>query len=411
MAVNQQSNSNGEQYGETTSEPTTENKVPKPVLEQDAKLEEQFANADQYDPGKSLNTEKQGEVKHYWYPQHEVGNKKQLDHTGNGFKELEKYGCVHFEIYYFPAPATGNQVSKDYENSKVAVDAAAKGVNDLLRNGNLDFATIRKGISVGTDIFTGIVKMSYAAVGAASNSISVDTTSQNVGGVNASSTGDQVVASSLAQYKDNEWFKINIYLPFNNSYQVTRAPGIKQEDNQMKDIGISLYKTSYGMFKDAAGAAGLASNVSASGLNIRNFVAPRLSAPDLESYSYSWELYPRSAIEMNHIKNIMRYFSYLSTPSFERKSVFYTIPPVMTMEIITTNFLVDEVSSKSSNRTRKLRPKRQYYLTNYTATFSTNTDGSMILTPDGYPMFITLKIDLIKTDISTNNELHAYPFM
>jgi len=224
---------------------------------------------------------------------------------------------------------------------------------------------------------------------------------------------DVVVHSPMVTYKGRQNYKFDVFLPLKN-YSVNRSSGIQQKDDVIGDMGTAMSKNIYQGMRERAFTQSVLSKTAVQpgeqlavtenglGSSLRKFLAPRVNAPSLETYELTWDLIPRSEKEMAHIKNILKVFNYLSVPNFSKTDLFYTMPPVMFMEILSKNH--------TKNKTFKIREKRQYYLTNITTVYS-SSDGEVILTPEGYPMFITLKINLIKADLTSAEEAYQHPFM
>jgi hypothetical protein len=368
-------------------------------------------------------------AKTLWYPMQNIGNRPDIDgkdENGNNKPscDLEKYGAFHFEIYYFPEKKFKDGKETDEKNTGDINVQYTKGItteegNKYFKDMKVEFdktgmygtaATITEtivsmGQFVGTSSILTITKgfeMGYDAFKVMTNpDIRQDENSR-------------VISAPMLAYKGRQSDKFDIYLPLRN-YQINRNSGVAENKDVISDLGTKMTKNIYnkltnstfggGIFSMAAIQPGdaLKTAESALGTTIRDFVAPRVNSPSLETLDLTWDLIPRSQEEMGMIINILKCFQYLSIPSFNKDDLFYVMPPVMQMEAITKDFTTGQI--------RNLRPKKQYYITNLNINFSTNESGEVLLTPDGFPMFINLKISLLKAELANAEELYNNPFM
>lgn len=377
-----------------------------------------------------IDNEKPMTTKTLWYPMQNVGNRPDIDgknETGNNKPtcDLEKYGAFHFEIYYFPEKKIKDGKETDEKNTGDDINAQyTKGATN--EEGNKYFKDMKvefdKTGMYGTTmtILETVVNMAQF-VGTSSKLTITKGWEMGYDAFKVMTDPDirqdensRVISSPMLAYKGRQRDKFDIYLPLRN-YQINRNSGIAENKDVISDLGTKMTKNIYNKLTNATFGGGLFSMAaiqpgdalktaeSALGATIRDFVAPRVNSPSLETLDLTWDLIPRSKEEMGMIIKILKCFQYLSIPSFNKDDLFYVMPPVMQMEAITKDF--------TTGQTRNLRPKKQYYITNLNINFSTNESGEVLLTPDGFPMFINLKISLLKAELANAEELYNNPFM
>lgn len=364
-----------------------------------------------------------------WYPMQNIGNRPDLEGKSdeqNPTCDLEHYGAFHFEIYYFPEkiidesgeekyntgdPALNPQLIKgfDPETTRQALepilDSTDNPGENIVKDIGISLAQLGQFIGV-TAFFTVAESLKMGKQSLKNMMESQKITEQG---------NNRVSSAPMLAYKGRVRDKFDIYLPLRN-YNINRSSGIAENKDVISDIGTRLTKNVYNnvMGQGFSGyLSGFAMNIGDGlktqeqklGATFRDFVAPRVNSPSLETFELSWDLIPRSKEEMKQITDIIRCFQYLSIPNYNKEDLFYVLPPVMYMEAITKDF------TKKGAPTVNLRPKKQYYLTNIAMTFSSNDSGEVLLTPDGLPMFINLKLNLIKADLASAEELYENPFM
>jgi hypothetical protein len=326
-----------------------------------------------------------------WYPHYEVGNKPNIVSDN----VLEKYGCYHFKIYYFPEPINSDSFLNQFkeDSTKATTSLAEKGIQ--IASGGIDL--VYNALKTSVEILTATIAGSTSE-------------SSPLSGIK---NPDRALTSPVYSYKNLTPTIAEIHLPL-SSMDISRASGVGS-GTVTKDIITTGIKHLYDKFTGAENLISKATKsiVQKTGNEMRDFVSPTVGQVELDKQTLSWEFVPRSQKEMEHINMIIRFFVSLSVPNFEKSSFFYTIPPVLIMRAISTDFnktLFKDAMDKDDNL-RILKPYRQYYLTNIKVDTSTTAEGSVLLSTDGYPMFIKLEITLMKADISTHQELFNYPFM
>ena len=341
----------------------------------------------------------------FWYPHVEVGNRQQLLHQN----DLEMYGAYHFEIYFAPEASSTNSAlnniaqqnvenfNKDSAANIEKIKKAVKTDGEASTTGGASAAIY----NIWNAFSTGIVSTFDIGIATLSQS-----TPAAIAANNAAQTNTDIVAS-VPQYKfsGKSLKKAHIYLPL-TKYSVNRSTGIEEQEDVVSSVGAAMVKSAYNTVTGfMGGIATVPQNVA--GATIRNFIAPRIKSPNLDKFELEWDLYARTYKEKIHIKNILRFFNANSVPNFNKKDFFYNMPPVMYMEIKTGNFSNDNLHGDI----KYLRPKRQYFMTNITINTSTDSEGDTLLDREGDPIYINLKIQLIKADLSTAQELFVYPYM
>jgi len=318
-----------------------------------------------------------------WYPHREVGNRPNItsDKAVKGKKassDLEKYGSYHFEIVFFP-----------------------EGTNTLLPKINITKINKENADNPYTKIVGGagskFIDVIYNSISESINQLKNSMMSTQY---KQESSKGIVIGAPVVMFENQTGYKCDIYLPL-NKYSTKRKSGIAEDKNITSDIGTGVLQFGSKMIGDFIGNAGNTVKGTTGG-TFRDFIAPRITAPTLETLELQWDLIPRSQIEMEHILDILRFFQSASVPYFNKTDYFYNMPPVILMEAITYDFDNDENIN--------LRPKRQYYITDINIDVSQD-NGSVVLNPDGFPMFISLTVNLIKTDLTTYKELFKYPLM
>lgn len=339
----------------------------------------------------------------YWYPHQNLGNRPDLSNDANTTtNDLENFGAYHFIINFYGAFKPSSSLTKTMDDiNKEAEPKIEKmikeGAGSFLRNS--DGTTNLASASVDLVGYTIRGSMFTLETGAEITSKGYD----NIVTALPKESEDIVVPAPTLIYDGaKQHSEIHIYLPFKN-YVINRSSGIAEQKDVMTNIGAQATKMVYNYIADNIIGMPIKATMNREGSTVRDFVAPRIGSPSLETTELAWELVPRSPEEMDDIINIIRFFQYLSVPNFSKKDFFYSMPPVMQMEAITRNH--------ESGGTVNLRPKKQYYITNININFATGEGGDVLLTPEGYPMFISLKLSLIKADLTTADDLIAYPFM
>ena len=336
-----------------------------------------------------------------WYPHREVSNRPDLTHNPIPLAPhiLETYGAYHFEIFFYPEfkffafdqlldkKHTENIQAQRKENTEniYKVSNESYGSKLLTQVTNAVSTGVQTGISVG--------KQAWEDVG--------DTVTILTGELNK----ELVIPTPMNHFNGESNLKCDIYLPL-NSYKTNKQSGIQSQEDQQSNIGVSFLKNNAVDILDKHGVARQHFNSVSSrlGASVRDFVAPRVTKGNLDNLQLSWEFVPRNPLELNHIIDIIRFFNSSSVPLFHPGELIYRNPPFLTMEIITHNH------TKKEKQT--IRPKKQYYITevNINANGSGSDDG-LILTPDGYPMNLSLEVKLIKADLTTFSELFEFPLM
>ena len=342
----------------------------------------------------------------FWYPHVEVGNRQQLLNQS----DLEMYGAYHFEIYFAPETSSTNQTLNALAQENInkfddGKNDSIEKIKESMKNNNGEATNTQGTMSAGYNLWnaltTGIV---------ATFDIGVATLSQSTNAAIASNTASQKnpdIVASVPQYTftGKSLKKAHIYLPL-TKYSINRSTGIEEQEDVVSSVGAAMVKSAYNTVTGfMGGIATVPQNVA--GATVRNFVAPRIKSPNLDKFELEWDLYARTYEEKVHIKNILRFFNANSVPNFNKKDFFYNMPPVIYMEIKTGNFsLGAELST-----IKYLRPKRQYFMTNITINTSTDGEGNTLLDREGDPIYVNLKIQLIKADLTTSQELFVYPYM
>lgn len=381
--------------------------LPKLIEDLENKLKSKLASEDQTAAQYDVITQNTKASLTFWYPHKNAGNRPPLNGTSditNPKCDLEKYGAYHFQIYMYP-----NELSTEQAKSDEAINQSL-AANDKLREDalkNPESAETDVGIggrlvnffvSEATQFVNTIIDVG-SNVKAFSNVQSADIEKKMNG-------GDLVNQATMRTYIGKNNVRADIYLPLSD-YKTERDSGIASTNGVANQISVALLKV--GIDTLINGPIGLGAIIKTpmqnAGVSFRDFKAPRPNSPSLETQKLQWKLYPRSVKEMEHIINILRFFQISSIVHYDKGSIFYRMPPVMYMEVLTHN----HTNPKKGKTT--LKPKRQYYITNLAVAYSSNDQGSVLLTPEGYPFFIELSVALIKADITTYNELFVYPFM
>ena len=340
-----------------------------------------------------------------WYPHVEVHNRNQI----NLSQDLERYGAYHFEIYFSPKVNHSiDAVNNAMKQNQTEFAGKQTEIMDKLEkvksdNGGSAGFTANVG-SVGSylwNIGTNLIANGIAVAESALPSSDLQVAQQ----AKTKSSPDLVASTPVYKFDKQSLRKADIYLPL-TKYNVHRSSGIEEQEDVVSSLGAALAKTAYQVVTDFTGQLTSTAIRGAAGAEIRNFVAPRTKSPSLDKFQLEWDLFARNRLEKLHIKNILRFFNSASVPLFNKNDFFYTMPPVMFMEINTANF-----SDSVPGTIKHLRPKRQYFLTDITITTNPDNDGSTLLDRDGEPVYVNLKIDLIKVDITTGTELFVYPYM
>ena len=357
----------------------------------------EFSNADPM----TLNSKK-NYVR--WFPHREVGNRPDLDGTDEKRShtdphELEQYGAYHFEIFFFP---NLRKIStSDLFNEEQSTALKEKLTEKNIKQKQLD---AEGGIASGIQSIWESVKFLGNVFAAGAN-----TAIQDIDDLYKNLSSDQfievpkdrdVVTTPIRQFEGQSNLKCDIYLPL-NKYTISKNSGISIEKDQQTNIAVGMLKYGASAIKNYLGP--LAAPANRTGLTFRDYIAPRVTQGNLDTISLAWEMAPRNRVELNHILDIIRFFNSASVPLYVRGYPFYMMPPYVNMEAITTNH-----TDKSKVQ---IRPKSQYYITDITINASGDADGSVLLTPDGYPMFITLEVKLLKADINSFHDLFEFPLM
>jgi len=323
-----------------------------------------------------------------WYPHMNIGNRSNINNSGTNTKkpknDLEKYGSYHFEIFFFPE---GTALKSSEDDKKARKKLKEKVKNMSMDGQNISLEYLKDSLVSGGQNIWGAIKEYSTGI------IESYMSTQNI------TTDDLIIHAPIMLYSTQKSLKCDIYLPL-KKYTTTRKSGITENKNVASDISTSIMLAGAKMVGSYTGGVNPLKN--RIGLTMRDMLAPRIDSPNLETLQLEWELTPRSKEEMTHILDILRFFQSASVPVFEKTSLFYKMPPVLFMEAITTDHTKDKV--------KNLKPKKQYYITSVNIDLAKDAD-SVILTPDGYPMFITLSVGLIKTDLTNYKELFANPLM
>lgn len=361
----------------------------------------------------------------YWYPHVNIGNQSPIEsenankNNDGGRSDLENYGAYHFIIDHFPefdkSLATGlntlqdtltGQKDKANETLKKIKDFGP-GLSDPDAKGSMASDAL-DGLESGAKIMGYFTSMMWSGLkvgfGTAKGMVNL-TESQITDEKFQEQTKMDVVIPAPTYVYDKQSSKnvIHIYLPFKN-YTINRNSGITEQKDVISDIGTAVVKSTYDFMRGNQ-MMGSIMNVplAGAGATVRDFVAPRIASPSLDPLEISWNLVPRNKTEMYHIYQIVRYFQTISVPNFSKEDFFYVMPPVMQMEIITRDFVKKEK--------KRLRPFHKFYVTSIGLAFSKTEGGEVLLSPEGLPMFIDFKINLIKADLTTAEELFNHPFM
>lgn len=355
------------------------------MAENDLKSQVDKAKEGVQDPSTSLFDESLQQSYTRWYPHRTVGNRPNIESTdpstpkAQGSSDLENFGAYHFEIYFFPDGVTKSK-TKDTKPSDFGVFGKYLGEKMSAVANTEPMKKVQT-----------VAKEALAALGSAV------ATKENKGKI--------VIGAPMIRFKGSDSYKCHIYLPL-DGYRTSRTSGIGEKDGAAADIGTSIVKYGVDQFaKSGIGSQALSSIAGSTGSSFRKMKAPRISSPNLEIFNFSWQLVPRNKKEMEHILDIIRFFQSASVPQFEPGDFFFNLPPVIFMEAITKDH-----TKKTSSKKQQLRPKRQFYITKIDTNFS-EENGTVILSPEGFPMFITLTISMMKTDLTTYKELFAYPLM
>ena len=327
-----------------------------------------------------------------WWPHREAGNRPGINITQNGdgsieSNDLEHFGAYHFEISIFSEYAKSNiqeatnlQKANDMIQRVKRVDTSGSGVGQAI---SVAKSVAEAGISY---LYATVVVGAQIVSGAWDDAMNSD--------------NKNITHVPTLGYVGQSGIKCHIYLPLMN-YGTSRNSGIDQTEDVITNIATTIAKGAYNAVSSIGGDV-LDIQKHKQGASMRKFVAPRVGAPSLETVDLEWKLVPRNETEMEHIVDILRFFQASSVPSFNDASLFYMMPPSIWMDVITTDH--------NKNEQVNLRPKRQYYLTKVELDYASE-NGSTILTPDGYPMFATLRVEMIKATLTSFKELFVNPYM
>lgn len=335
-----------------------------------------------------------------WYPHSESGVDRKIGSkfdNNSPTSDLEKYGAYHFTIKFYP----------EVENNKSYLENTNDTISTHIES-HIESAInqVAKFVGLGDTTF-------YKAL---TNSLTQGSTFiteylDNV--VNAVSSGGSNQEEGLVTPSPNIIYKnmkslytAEIYLPL-ESYQVRRSSGITQQKDMQSNIAATMGKFLASELDNALGK-GVTNIIKANvGQTTRDMVAPRIDsgAISLDKKSLNWSFFPRNNVEMEHIISIIRFLSSSAVPRYNKNSFFFKMPPVVQLEAITTDY------TQKPCKKRILSPKREYYITDMNINISEGENGGVILTPEGYPMYITINVELMKTDLNSFMDLFIYPFM
>lgn len=357
----------------------------------------------------------------FWYPHVNVGNQSDINSEASDestyTSDLEKFGAFHFRINIYPEykKIGGENEGMRKINETVSKESEKmleqmKGVQDTIKGyftSDLADGAWKTGVEAVETFATLVGQFAVTFFRGIMTGVGLSEGFYDEGKYIGERDDDIAVTSPMHVYKGAKPDEIvHIFLPFKN-YTVNRNSGIQEKQDVIGDAGTLMVKTVYNrMINDST--FGIGGELAQTGLNrmgatMRDFVAPRIQNPSLDKFDLQWNFVPRNAVEMAHIYNIIRTFQYLSVPNFSKTDFFYVMPPVMEMEVLTRDF--------KKGKRRKLRELNKFYITNTVMEFSQTEGGEVLLTPEGYPMFINFKMNLIKADLTTAQELLKNPFM
>ena len=328
-----------------------------------------------------------------WYPHiFERDDTQDIDNLYLS-KELFKYGAYHFEICYYPEFDDTSALNIIHKTIKEFTTTMAKeGSQHAISNLVDTFGEGIKGMTTKLQGYAQLLKSGQT-----------EKVLEQLEGDLRTFLVDVHVEK---HYKNKSKLKSNIYLPM-NKLSINRKSGVQQVNDAITNIGTTILRRFDDFQRERSGLWGDFIKVRdmAYGRARREFRAPRVSTPSLETRELEWELIPRTFEEQKHILLIISFFSSLSTPTFEDNSYMLHMPPMLFMNIVSS-----KIKGNLEFEEYKLTEKQQFYLTDFTIDFKYNED-SVMLDENGIPMGVSLKIQLIKNDIMKGSELFKNPFL
>lgn len=254
-----------------------------------------------------------------------------------------------------------------------------------------------------------------------------------------------------------------IFLPL-NSMTIKRESGVGGQEGVMKSIMQKKIIDEYQSVEKKTGTAGA---MTGSGYSDNKFRGITTSGANFENYSFEWNMMPKNEAEMKEILNILVYFQCACISNLnlnDRSNMKWILPPVCEFGIMTSDFgsgswyknmikgysfndirnnrnfssdiewqnkqwgnkngknymaqndlykegventrllSPDTLSLENVSNVRWLKKPVSVYIKNVSIDPLMN-DGGVLLSPEGFPMGVKLKVDVMRTVLASLDDL------
>jgi hypothetical protein len=258
-------------------------------------------------------------------------------------------------------------------------------------------------------------------------------------------------------YDTQELNSAVVFLPL-NSMTVKRNSGVNAAENvigsmiRQQAVGnLRTYETAKGTDKNVDAHANIGQMMTAEGYSNNKYKGFVTAGADYESYALTWKLMPKSEEEMKELIQILIYFQCACISNLnlnDKNNLKWILPPVCELGILAQDFssetdsgrerfkfefkdttkqhnYLNQREAKGTPEVKKVLEKydvtennednkkiKTYWLRKPVTVYIKNVDvtpiandGGVLLSPEGYPMGVELKVEFIRTTLTTLDNL------
>lgn len=341
-------------------------------------------------------------------------------------------GCYYFKLQFAPnynintnkllESFTNDALSKTVAANKINIDNIVKSITESIKS--------ETGQSATAYIQNAVLRSDVAALyGKYKAAAGIQAINEVQNATNEANIGNEYKYEAMYESQNLEGNTHHLFLPL-NSMKISRKAGITSQsgiyNSVQQQASAKALKESEEAFEGTLGTI-----TRGSGMTDNPFLGHITGGVDFERFNMEWDLLPKNAKEMSDILQIALYFqtSCLSSLNInDKKSAKWILPPKAEVGILVSNIsttqdeylkkMIDERVFKEGNdntpgtgemkidsvKTFWLKPPLNVFVDSVSIEPIENR-GGVLLSAEGFPMGIKLNVELIRTTLSTVQDL------